>query len=311
MRAAQKTTATSQSNTQRRRTSTQKKLQDAYKKFVRSQEIQIDFVRSASLDEFEQQLMKLEINGDISLQCNDVPDNDEIPAEDLQEMDAKMSFDDEDELTDDYAEETVEPEIELTPDGTCPQNDDSPFREEHVLTIQVSRKAACHFLGPGFSAIPKTPLGESVLQAWNQRLETLEKLAAWLQENRQEFLKSGDIWDLGCNALQEAENGLRPYERKCLANELGINKDTFNKYLRGGLTLAWPDGQCDLAKVFFGREAKWAWVVSAFLQYCREYDVNPLEPSQNAPNWLSERFKMKYADIQEQIRDRLTSEAEN
>ena len=83
MRAERLPTAKSQSNTQRRQTSTQKKLQDANKQFVRSQEIQIDFVRSASLDEFEQQLMKLEINGDISFQCNDVPDNDEIPAEDL------------------------------------------------------------------------------------------------------------------------------------------------------------------------------------------------------------------------------------
>ena len=286
---------------QKRQAPTQESRKASNPKFGQSMQSQVDFVRSTSLDEVEQQLMELEINGDISFQCNDVPDNDEIPAEDLQEMDAEMSFDDEDELTDDYAEETVEPEIELTPDGTCPQNDDLPFREERVLTIQVSRKAdgtaACHFLGPGFSAIPKTPLGESVLQAWNQRLEALEKLAAWLEKNRQEFLLSGDIKDLGCHALEEAARGFLPYVQQKLSETLEIREDAFNKYLRGGVKLAWPDGKCDLCKILFCKEAKEIWIVGAFLQYCQKDGVDPNNPTQNTCNWIKVKLNTKYEQI--------------
>lgn len=274
-------------------------------------------LRSATLGELEQLAAEYAKNGDLAFQVNEIPDNDEIPQEELQEMDADLQWGDEDELTPE-SNETEEPETAIAPDATpLTENDTTPFREGRMFTIQVIPQtdgtACCHFTGFGFAVTPTSSRGETFLYELSRKQYTLDKLAEWLQENRQEYLRSGNVKDLTCKAFDEIERGFKPFLQKSFFEELKTTKgidmaeDTFNKYLQGGIKLAWPDGQCDLGRTLFGEEAKLACSVAYFEQYCTKNEADPFAPAPSTCNMLREKFKVTYDQIRPYLADRQVS----
>lgn len=222
----------------------------------------------------EQLLSSLEASGDIG------PDEeiiqDEVAADEtMLEMDAEMDLGDEDEPNmedwgDDGAvlsggdvddEPSANPfaprrfEIVVT-EGVC----NVPMDEKHIRTA-------------------RTPFGQQVLYELESRFWTLRCVATWLTERRGAFLRTRDLWSLGCEALDDVKNGRIPIEQKSFLNCAGlkprISEASLSRYIRA-TDLAWSDGSAPL-DILFSDAAKQVWVANAVCQFVVEgrEQVNP------------------------------------
>ena len=236
------------------KTGTQTKKQDL------SAELQKDLVRGVSPLKLDQLWRSLEKNQDITYSYGEEEELDSLDEMDDEEMMDSGDFSpmaDEDAL-DDYDEEE--------------SDDDSS--NAFCLNVTIDAEGKAHCSAPDFdtylSATPRTTLGENCLYELSSRGETLRKLAKWLEDNRQNFLKSRKIADLGENARKECENGKVPicqekcegesYKAKSLADVLEVPGSTFGKHIKN-VMLKW-DGIMASLEILFCKEAHEAWAVS-------------------------------------------------
>ncbi len=244
----------------------------------------------ASPSEIAHLLQDLEKHGEIIPIPLVDADTDNVDPDDLDdslgEDDPELSLDDEDAL------DVDDPSDEATPvygNGTLVQPDDLPqdgTADNFVFRVRIADgKATCRFNGiDGLAATPKTPRSKNILDYLYRRHSLLKALAQWLEESRQAFLCSGDPWDLGANAHVEGKESFVPViantggttqtkdKRTFLWDKLPTktNPETFARYL-SHVRLVWDDGQCDLKKILFSKDAKLAWAAQACLRRCLEY----------------------------------------
>lgn len=224
-------------------------------------EVQKELVRSVSPSRLNQLWRSLEKNQDISYSYDEDEEldfldakNDEENLDDEEIMDSEVSMADEEDLEDfdDDAHEDYNPDV-------------------FFLNVAMDENGNAHCTAPTLdtylSATPRSPLGDNCLFELSNRGETLKKLAKWLEENRQAFLKFRNTADLGENAWEECAHGKIPVnQEKCqgksLADILGVPGSTFGKHIRN-VMLKWEGIMVSL-EILFCKEAHEAWAVSAY-----------------------------------------------
>ena len=223
-------------------------------------EQQKDLVRAVSPQALNQLWRSLEKNQDISYSY---AEEEELEPDSIEAMNDEERMDSGDFST--MADEDALDEF----DGEEP-DDDNPNAFFLVVTIDAKGKAHCS--APSFdaylSATPLTQLGENCLYELSSRGETLTKLAKWLEENRQKFLKSREIADLGEKAREECMHKKLPiYQGRCqwgksLADVLGVDDATCGRHIRN-VKLKW-DGVIASLEILFCQETHEAWAVSVY-----------------------------------------------
>ena len=212
-------------------------------------EQQKDLVRAISLQELNQLWRFMEKNQDISYSYAEEEELDSLEAMDEEEI-SEISMADEDAL-DEF-------------DGEELDDDDNP--NAFFLDVTIDEKGKAHCSAPDLStylsATPKTPLGQNCLYELSKRGETLRKLAKWLEDNRQNFLKSRKIADLGENAWEECRNEKLPIYQEKLAKVLDVSGSTFGKNIKN-VMLKW-EGVMVSMEILFSKEARMAWAKSVY-----------------------------------------------
>jgi hypothetical protein len=129
--------------------------------------------------------------------------------------------------------------------------------------------------------VPRTPDGRECLVELAARIWALNCVARWLTEERGAYLLTGSPWDLGCDALAEAEDGKAPITQKAFlahvvsARRTQMSESAFSRYIRTA-QIAWPDGSCAVASLF-DRAAREAWAAQAVRQYVAKQQGGALD----------------------------------
>ena len=146
-------------------------------------------------------------------------------------------------------------ETELTT-GTGPLIDES-------FSLVVT-DGFCAFAKPDWAGCytPRTPVGQEVLHEVSCRFALLDCLAHWLRENRQAFLRSKDLWDLGPRDMLEVLVGKVSVLQKDILAMLElhppVSEASFSRFIRAS-TLVWDEGVAPVS-VLFSDMARLAWV---------------------------------------------------
>ena len=114
-----------------------------------------------------------------------------------------------------------------------------------------------------------TPLGTQVLDELAIRMATIRQISNWLSERRTLFLRTCDIWDLGCEALEDMRQGRLPVQQKSFSSCVGlgsVSEASLSRYIRE-TQLVWGNGSGPL-DILFSKAAQRAWVANAFKQFC-------------------------------------------
>lgn len=221
-------------------------------------------VREGTPLQVEQVLSSLEASGDVG------PDEDiirdEVAADEpMLEMDADLDLSDEDEPSvEDWGDDGSVPS-DGDDDAEPSANPYAPRRFEIVVTdgvcsVPVDEKCI---------RTARTPLGQQVLYELETRIWAFRRIAAWLTERRGEFLRTRDLWYLGCEAFDDIKNGRTPIEQKSFLNCAGlkprVSEASLSRYLRA-TDIAWTDGSAPL-DILFSADAKRLWVANAVQQF--------------------------------------------
>ena len=224
-------------------------------------------IREGTPLQVEQLLSRLEASGDIGPDENIIQD--EVAAdESMLEMDADMELGDEDEPgQEDWGDDGAN----LTDgdrDGEPSANPFAPRRFEIVVThetcsVPVDKKCI---------RSARTPLGQQALYELESRIWALRRIAVWLSERRGEFLRTRDLWHLGCEALDDVKNGRTPVEQKsflhCACLKPRVSEASLSRYMRA-TDISWADGSAPL-DILFSDGAKRVWVANAVRQFVME-----------------------------------------
>lgn len=123
---------------------------------------------------------------------------------------------------------------------------------------------SCAFAKPDWAGCytPRTAVGQQVLHEVSGRFALLDRFARWLQEHRQAFLRSKDLWDLGPRDMLEVQGGrVSVLQKDILAMfqlQPPVSEASFSRFIRAS-TLVWEDGVAPLS-VLFSEAARLAWV---------------------------------------------------
>lgn len=113
--------------------------------------------------------------------------------------------------------------------------------------------------------------GYGIMDEPYQRLDTLQRLVKWLNENRKQFLLDPDPWYLGIDALEELRRGKPSVTEDGFLRLLELSGITINREKRHA-AMSWEDGSLPL-DFLFSSQAKQAWAANALLQ---RYSSDPI-----------------------------------
>ena len=102
------------------------------------------------------------------------------------------------------------------------------------------------------------------------RLTSFQRIAAWLMDERKEFLRDPQPWNLGAGAYKELKAKTPSVTEDGFLKLLDMESVQLNRHKRH-CTLVWEDGTLPLDRLF-SQEAKRAWVANALIQRYRELD---------------------------------------
>jgi len=185
-----------------------------------------------------------------------------LSEEERDDLDSEIDLRDEDEHSDESssAESIGEDAIHADESDT----DGLPIENQSMFTLQVM-DGTCRFVVPHWFRFhdPSSEANEW-LKAAHQKFDDLERFAQWATNKRPEFLLTADPWDLGCNALEELQNGSPSVTETGLTKLAGI-EGQWNRHQRDAY-IVWEDGEIPLG-FFIGQNAKRAWAAQAFTQF--------------------------------------------
>lgn len=223
-------------------------------------------MHECSLEEMRLHCLALVRQEHLSEHAEESDDWKSATGDDDDEMDCEIDLRDEDDLFDegsDRGDGLDEVAVRLDEDESSEARDDEAGPS---FTLQVI-DGRCRLVVPHwFRFRPTTAEGEQWIAAAEQRLESLERFARWLTDNRSKFLETADPWDLGVDALDELKNDTCSVTEKGLVKLVGAD-GSWNRHQRGAF-LSWDDGSLPLS-FFTSPEAKRSWAAQAFVQSCK------------------------------------------
>ena len=219
--------------------------------------------------QMQQTLAALEASGELGPDEDIVQD--EVAGDDqASEMDTEVDLGDEDEPLAREWEDDGAPLSDSDADGERNATPFAPLRFEIVVfdgrcTVPIDSRwirNPCTANGAG----------QKTLYALSSRVWTLQRIAAWLADRRSEFLRLRDIWQLGCEALEDVKQGRIPIQQKSFLDCAGLNprvsRDNLSRFIRA-TDIAWSDGSAPL-DIIFSTAAHRAWVANAVKQFVEE-----------------------------------------
>ena len=118
-----------------------------------------------------------------------------------------------------------------------------------------------------------TPSGEGQLYELTSRFRTFAGFAGWLNTDRNNFLQSRDLLDLGPRTLDELSHDGAAVMQRNLLHMLRLNpkvsEETFSRILNQ-CSLVWPDGSVPVRQLF-SSEAKLAWVARSVILFAKKF----------------------------------------
>lgn len=118
-----------------------------------------------------------------------------------------------------------------------------------------------------------TSSGEGQLYELTSRFRAFAGLADWLNANRNGFLRSRALWDLGPLTLNELSHGGAAVLQKDFLHMLRLNpkvsEETFSRILNQ-CSLVWPNGSVPVRQLF-SNEAKLAWVARSVMLFAMTF----------------------------------------
>jgi len=139
----------------------------------------------------------------------------------------------------------------------------------------VVRDGTCTFPIPSWSMHVFDTSTSDLGFELNKRFRFLACLAEWLSENRTEFLRSFDFWDLGPSSLDEVAQGRPSTSQKNVPALLKMTLDeaSVSRYIRNCILLA-PAGTFALNELF-SRSAREAWAAKSISLFFLEHGFTP------------------------------------
>lgn len=131
-----------------------------------------------------------------------------------------------------------------------------------------------------------TPFGMKAVFEIESRFNILDAIGEWLQNDREEFLKSSSWLDLGPKNFEELEDKrvtvLQERLLSFLVDRYGIpniDKSVFSRYLES-CRIVWSDGDMALKEIF-SDEAKKGWVAKSVKIFMKKNNLKEIPETQN------------------------------
>jgi hypothetical protein len=198
---------------------------------------------------------------------------DHIPEEEQTEID--MSDEDSPRM-DGWDDEPYDrPENPVKPSGN--QDDDSEAVENLEPFRIIVDGDSCWFERPDWwNCKARTTPGRSFLADSERKFRMMSAIAAWLSNNRKDFLRDPDPWHLGVSALQEFKQGCASVKQRDFLEYAKLSSfagpDLFSRNIRK-TDLVFDDGQVPLG-FLFEDDARMAWVARVVKDLPRKKSVN-------------------------------------
>lgn len=141
----------------------------------------------------------------------------------------------------------------------------------------VVRDGTCTFPIPSWSMHVFDTSTSDIGFELNKRFRFLIRLAKWLSENRLEFLRSFDFWDLGPSSLDEVAQGKPSTRQKHVPAllEMQLDKASVSRYIRNCVLLA-STGTFALNELF-SKSAREAWVAKSISLFFVAHGFTPTD----------------------------------
>ena len=225
-------------------------------------------------------LNALEKNAKISDDVMEYADDALLASLDLdaEEMDCELDYADEDEYSSDSPDAAFQTDV--TDDGVWRDDKTSAIDSSSKTEICIYRNADGQYecsvkKDPrfAFNTLPQG-IASGILYELSSRYETLEKIGAWLAQNRQTFLKTGDLWDFVEDATAEAGKNMPSVLQQNFIQIAALSptptkfKPTFSRIIKN-VVLSWEDEGCMPLGMLFSHRAQNAWVARAYCELRR------------------------------------------
>lgn len=233
--------------------------------------VELEAVRASGPQATLRHLRRLEAEGHILFEESVAANKEDF---DLLTADVEISMEDED-------LDNGEPWVEATDNATGvvavgnqagDNHHDPSVADSYELVIS---NGVCAFCSPtwAYECRGITSSGEGQLYELASKFRAFAGLADWLNTNRNGFLQSRDLWDLGPLTLDELSHGGAAVLQKNLLHMLRLNpkvsEETFSRILNQ-CSLAWPDGSVPVRQLF-SSEAKLAWVARSVMLFSEKF----------------------------------------